>query len=353
LSGCLLFRTEFDVFFEVREYIELVKESLAMLEKWQRLKASAKNFIRYNRCLRPLVTLMMVDYQFPSVLGIDPTNICNLKCKICPASFDKSPRGMMARELFKRIINESLKYGKRWMIILHNFGEPLIHPQIAEMVRIIKEKKAAEIVQFATNGILATEEILNDLISAGLDAITFSIDAYSPEEYKELKGLDALEKVKANVRLLMDLKKKRQSVLPWVCAKMIRRRGFEHTFKPFLDEWRKIADEVALTPFSNWAGDITYQGTEPIRKKRYACHFLWYYPVINWQGDVFICCATFSPQAIIGNLEKESIHDIWTREKLRKIREAHLKKDFRQIPYCADCTYWSESNFNLDYFLRA
>jgi radical SAM protein with 4Fe4S-binding SPASM domain len=324
-----------------------------MLRLWQRLKVSSKNFIRYNRYLRPPVTLAMVNYRFPSVLGIDPTNICNLKCKICPSGLYQSELGLMPMGLFKRIIEESLLYGRRWMIILHNFGEPLLHPKLSEMVRMIKERKAARCVQFATNGISADEKVFNDLIDSGLDMITFSIDAHTAREYRDLKGSDSLGQVRENVELLMRLKEKRGSLFPRVCAKMVLRKGFEHTAKPFLDEWRKIADEALLTPFSNWGGDIAYTGTEPAARKRYACHFLWYYPVIDWKGDVFSCCAVFSPKAIIGNLNRESIGEIWQGEQLKKIRTAHLQKDFSRIPYCAECTYWSESKADLDYFLKA
>lgn len=324
-----------------------------MLRRLQKFQAASKNLIRYNLPLRTLVTLRMLNYRFPSVLGIEPTNICNLNCKICVSGQNQSAPGMMSMTLFNRIIEESLQYGKRWMIILHNLGEPLVHPEIAQMVRIIKRKKAARLVQFATNGLLATEDILNELIGSGVDSITFSIDAYSRQDYSDLKGMDGLEQVKKNAMLLMALKKKRKSALPWVCAKMVRRRGFEHTFKPFLEEWSKIVDEALMTPYSNWGGDIPYEGTDQIRRKRYACHFLWYYPVISCDGGVLVCCATVSPKAIIGNINQRNLHDIWTGEELKRIRQAHLKKDFGRIPYCSGCTYWTESKVNLDYFLRA
>jgi radical SAM protein with 4Fe4S-binding SPASM domain len=309
---------------------------------------SLKNSIRYNPILRRIVTALMVNMEYPSVLGIDPTNACNLKCSFCGASKAKGSIGFMDMELFKKIIRESLSHGKRCMIILHNSGEPLLHKDICAMVEFVKVHRAARNVQFSTNGILLTEELARGLIKAGLDQITFSVDAYTPEEYRLLKGADLLNAVIENAKMLMRLKKESRSRYPVVSAKMVRRRGFEHTFKPFLKMWSGIADEALLTPYSNWGGAVGYNGTEEPPARRYACHFLWYYPVVNWDGRVFHCCASCEDAAVVGDLRNCSMADVWRSKKLEDIRQAHLESDFGRASACAKCSYWAESGCGMD-----
>jgi radical SAM protein with 4Fe4S-binding SPASM domain len=323
-----------------------------MTRLFQTFKAASKNLIRYNHFLRALVTLMMTDYRFPSVLGIDVASICNLRCSMCAAHQMRKGAGIMSLELFSRILDESLEYGRRWMIILHNFGEPLLNPELPRMVTMIKEKKAAQVVQFATNGLLLTEDIIGGLIDAGLDSVTISVDAHTADDYRELKGVDGLEKVRENSRLLMKLKKERHSPLPWVSAKMVRRKGREGAFKPFLKEWRALVDEALLTPYSNWGGDVPYEGTDILPPRRHACHFLWYYPVIDWQGQVYMCCATVSDKGVIGDLRETTLQQIWTGERLKSLRRAHLSHDLSCYPACSDCSYWAESKISLDCFLK-
>ena len=315
------------------------------------LKASLKNIIRYNSFLRGLVTRHMISLEFPSVIGLDPTSICNLNCTFCGPRKSGLPEGMLSMDLFNQVVNESLRYGKRQMLILHNSGEPLLNKNIYEMISIAKRKKVARVVQFSTNGLLIDEKNAEKLIRSGLDGLVISVDAYTPEDYLELKGKNCLDLVIKNAKILMEAKKRLRSSTPFVSAKMVRRRGYEGTFKSFLAFWRKIVDEAALTPYSNWGGGVPYLGTEVIPEERFPCHFLWYYPAINWDGTVYFCCASTSPEAVIGNINEKTLAEIWMDKPLAEIRRKHLKKDYESAGPCANCTYWSESRVNLDKWL--
>lgn len=315
------------------------------------LKASLKNVIRYNSFLRGLVTRHLISLKFPSVIGLDPTTNCNLDCTFCGPRKSGLPGGMLSMDLFNKVIDESLRYGKRQMLILHNSGEPLLNNNIYEMISIAKRKKAARVVQFSTNGLLIDEKNSERLVRSGLDGLVISVDAYKSEEYMELKGRDSLDRVIENAKILMSVKERLKSSTPFVSAKMVRRRGYEETFEPFLKFWKMIVDEAALTPYSNWGGEVPYLGTDIIPKERYACHFLWYYPAINWDGTVYFCCASTDPKAVIGNINEKSLTEIWADKPLADIRRKHLKKSYESAGPCANCTYWSESGVNLDKWL--
>jgi radical SAM protein with 4Fe4S-binding SPASM domain len=315
-------------------------------------QASLKNTVRYTPFLRGLVTRKIISLDFPAVIGIDPTTECNLDCRFCGPRRLGLPRGMLSLDLFTRVIDESLRHGRRQMLILHNSGEPLLNKDIYEMVAIAKARKAARVVQFSTNGVLITERNAEKLVRSGLDGLVISVDASTREDYAELKGRDCLEQVIENARVLMAVKKRLRSRTPYVSAKMVRRRGYEDTFRPFLDFWKKIVDEAALTPYSNWGGAVEYRGTEAIPRQRFACHFLWYYPAINWDGAVYCCCASPAPGAVIGHLDSQTLEEIWKGRPLARLRRCHLEGNYEEIEPCKNCTYWSESGINLDRWLR-
>jgi radical SAM protein with 4Fe4S-binding SPASM domain len=311
-----------------------------------------KNLVRYTPVLRSIAMRSMIDMDFPAVIGVDPTNICNLKCRFCGPNLMKGPKGEMDLSLYEKIINECRAQKKLWMLVLHNFGEPLHNKNIVRMVELAKKENISRSVQFSTNGTLLNEEIAAGLIKAGLDGIVFSVDAYTREEYKDLKGRDLLGKVEENAKMIMRIKKNEKSRTPHISAKMVRRRGFEHTFKPFIKKWSGIVDQAALTPYSNWGDMVEYKGTETMARKRFACHFLWYYPVVNWDGRVFFCCAACDDEAVIGDLNDSTMVDIWRGDKLKKVRLAHLERRYNEIRGCSRCTYWAESRLNLDKWLK-
>lgn len=319
---------------------------------FSKFKISLKYKIRYNPLLRSIFTLFLIDNSFPSVLGIDPTNICNLQCSFCPTRNMKGDKGFLSLSLLEKVIEECKHHKRLTMIILHNFGEPLLHKDISTIVRMIRESNVTKIIQFASNGVLLDEKVAKSLIEAELDGLTISVDALTIDEYRKEKGADALEKVKYNVKKFMELKKQMKATLPHLTVKMIKMKGDEAKWKVFYDEWRNTVDEVAFTAFSNWGGDIDYKGVYPVAKKRYACHFLWYYPVINWNGDVYICCATTSKEAIIGNIYNQTMEEIWKSKKLYDIREAHLEGKLESIKPCKNCLYWAESRVNINLFLK-
>ncbi len=59
--------------------------------------------------------------------------------------------------------------------------------------------------------------------------------------------------------------------------------------------------------------------------------------VVDWNGDVVLCCDDWNHSTILGNLKNQTIEEIWNGEKLRAIRQAHIKGEFYRVPLCAGC----------------
>ncbi len=317
--------------------------------------AAWKDRIRYQRQLRVLATCWFAARKYPAVLGIDPAGSCNLQCGFCGPARQRAAGaagGLMPFPLFERIIGESVAHGRRAMLILHNWGEPLLNPALPDMIDHARQRRAAHTTQLATNGTLLNEETARRLIAARLDALVVSIDAATASDYAARKGKDVLTLVTENVRTLQRLKRMLRSAVPRVSAKIVRRPGGEAEQQAFRAQWRNLADHVQITPFSNWGGTIADEPSVPLPARRYACHFLWFYPAINWDGTVSCCCASCTPDGIIGNLADETLAAIWHGDRLREIRRRHLAGEFAAVPACSGCTYWAESGVNLDCWLR-
>lgn len=58
---------------------------------------------------------------------------------------------------------------------IHRRGEPLAHPEIPEIVRMVKRKGWKAIIN--SNGELLTPELLRELKKAGVDGFTFHVDS--------------------------------------------------------------------------------------------------------------------------------------------------------------------------------
>ena len=82
---------------------------------------------------------------------VEITNVCNLRCSFCHGT-RRTPRLMSAEEF--KLIAEKLR-GYTEYVYLHVLGEPLLHPQLGEMIGIAAD--AGLSVCITTNGTLLRE----------------------------------------------------------------------------------------------------------------------------------------------------------------------------------------------------
>jgi MoaA/NifB/PqqE/SkfB family radical SAM enzyme len=133
---------------------------------------------------------------------VEPTNQCNLECRICVRNVWDEPLGQMADVTFARLIEGLRAIAAPPTVFFGGFGEPLAHPHIVEMVA--QAKALGGPVELITNGTLLTEHLSRQLIAAGLDVLWVSLDGATPESYADVRLGAALPEVLANVTHFRD-----------------------------------------------------------------------------------------------------------------------------------------------------
>ena len=122
----------------------------------------------------------------PVLAHIIPMRRCNLACEYCN-EYDKTS-DPVPLETMKQRIDHLAALGTT--IITISGGEPLLHPQLDDLLRHIRSKGV--IAGMITNGYLLTAERIQRLNRAGLDHLQISIDNIDPDDVskKSLKVLD-------------------------------------------------------------------------------------------------------------------------------------------------------------------
>jgi len=131
------------------------------------------------------VRSLRFEYR-PIAAHIIPIRRCNLSCAYCN-EYDDHSTPVPTGEVLRRIDRlGALGTG----IITLSGGEPLLHPDLDDIIRRIRER--GSIATLITNGYLLNRERINRLNRAGLDHLQISIDNVVPDavSMKSLKVLD-------------------------------------------------------------------------------------------------------------------------------------------------------------------
>lgn len=284
--------------------------------------------------------LPLPDYEFPQLVNIETSSVCNLKCIHCPPQLNefKSQRrkhNFIDMDVFNKVMDEIDKFGNR-SISLHKDGEPLIHPQIRSILNRVKKFNNHK-VYLTTNGHYLTEENIRLILENKIDIINLSLGASNKEFYEKVRGkrFDSLIKNVHSLLSQIELSDWKPRVLVQI-INLDDVEDIESEIEKFKNYWKDYNVELAVWDKLNWGvfnNDTKF-------KFRYPCYSLWESFNINSNNFVTACCMDWKQELLFGDITKESIKEIWNGTRIKELRKQHIEGKENDIPMCAKCNYW-------------
>ena len=131
-----------------------------------------------------------IDY-----LRVSVTDKCNLRCIYCmdekDNTFLKNDEKLTDDEIY-RIVKESSELGIKKVRITG--GEPLVKPNLVNLIGRINSISGIEEIYLTTNGILLAD-MIDELALNGLKGVNISLDSLKEERFNKLTRLGKLNKV--------------------------------------------------------------------------------------------------------------------------------------------------------------
>ena len=313
-----------------RESMDILADVVGR-DKWQEYRS------QYEKASR-LETVS----EFPIQIDFELNASCNLKCPMCPNSAESSKERNKEEwfkfEDFKKIIDIGVKKGLK-AIKLNYINEPLIRKDITKFITYAKEKGVLDIY-FSTNGLLLNDAFAIELINSGLTRIQVSIDAYTPETYDLVRPGGNLKKVVENVELLLQKRKELGSITPLVRVNFVRTELNEHELESFVNYWKNKVEMIGVQEMikpPESSQDIKSTTTKNKRKIGFQCSMPFKQLVLNNSGYILPCCTFYGEQLRMGNIKNDDIVDVWTSEKMNKLRDIHKNGNYFKIEVCKNC----------------
>ena len=249
-------------------------------------------------------------------VNVELTSRCSKSCWMCGRRKierdypELAQWGDMDYELVKSI---SGRIPRGIVVQFHDNGEPLLYPSLAGALNLFK----AQIRCLDTNGKLLLEkagEIIGNLDTITIS--TFERDTEAEEQYeilKEFLRIKGKRKPNVIVRCLGNVETERYEQLGVIVATRILHNplgSFGYTKPPTIPEIGICLDALS-------------------------------HLVIKRDGKVAMC-VRFDPTGlgIIGDMNNESLDDIWNGLKRRMALKFHIKGERHLLPLCKACSYW-------------
>lgn len=294
-----------------------------------------------------------IPLAVPLAVYIDIFNKCNFTCSWCPTGNFLKPavgQGEMNLKLFEKIVSDFAcfvqKAGKKIKTLnLFWMGEPLLNKDLCTMIRVAKKACISERIMISTNGSPLTKLNSQKLVESGVDLVSISFYGNSNDDYRLLHKSMDFDKIVKNARSLLSFRNKMEYPTPLVAAKLFER---DSTLEDLLVNKLKCVDVVAYESPFNWNSEYNNETGHMVRitspGPMEVCPSPWFVMSIGWDGHVGVCCADWKYNIDVGNLNENSVIDVWNGEKLVHIRTLIAARRYAEIGACSGCTYFKISH---------
>jgi len=266
-------------------------------------------------------------------LVIEITNVCNLKCVMCPRNTMTRKVGHMDPDLFVSIIRENRKTLE--FVSLNGYGEPLLSPDLPVFLRLCQENSVP--TGISTNCTVLNDERTNRLLEHPPDIVILALDGISQESYEKVRKGARFEEVLSNVTNFLKkcTKIRKKPFIILQCIYMTETTDQIRDFKKFFSGYEFDAIRIRQLTFSGRdRTDADYAN------KSCSCYWLWTEPMILQDGTLVPCCQDVNGRLALGNLGEHSLKELWNKGRIEKLRNRHALGKRDAINVCRDCNMY-------------
>ncbi|MFH1453370.1 MAG: radical SAM protein [Armatimonadota bacterium] len=330
--------------------------------------------IKYLKYLKTVLLKPQTVGYGPIHIQLEPTNYCNLKCKMCIRDNAYVDNKNMTLQEYKEIINQ-IKPSK---VTFAGAGEPTLNKELGDMIKYSTDSNISTMI--SSN--MTVKNSLEPLVGAGLGVIKMSIDSATSNTYIKVRGQDCFDRIIDGIKSVAGAKKRLNKTSPQMrfdyvilkdnidevpeIIKLAGMLGIDTVyFRPLQKVGLKEYTQKELTQgfdFKSFENILKESKTTAVKlgvntnldeiiknlsyynelyelmlpRTNKVCLLPWLQTFVAANGDVSPCCALYCNEKVkLGNIFKDGFENIWNGPSYGKVRENF--KNHKMFKVCKDC----------------
>jgi len=328
-----------------------------------------------NNYFDRLESSIHINLQSPEMIEWFPSPQCNAKCLYCSSDTDPgTSQAIIALPQMIEIIQSLSSQGIKVWNIGGRWGEPLLYPQLLDILKTIKTAKLYGIL--ITNGLLLNEKFIEELAAIKWELLKISLDSHRKEIHDKIRGSQgSFAQIDSSLKFLKKLKQKQK--FPYsLCCPVITNQTYLYLHEYIEYCIENQVDEIEFMPIHNIGVNNNAQKfllsneeikeflklakkkikesrikhnlhfiinhyeqkttkTEPVYNSRNLyCIHLWKTLVISEEGHLCPCSAI---KDISFKVTGNDYLGAWKSTEMNKLRQKILKGEFIEPGACKEC----------------
>lgn len=277
------------------------------------------------------------DYylDWPHEISIETFAKCNAACTFCPYPTLDRVGSRLSDKVLDRIVEELKSHPLPFMLSPFKVNEPLLDKRLLPFCRKVNAELPKARLRIFTNGSALTRKHIEEIADLKRVAhLWISLNDHRPGVYAKLMSLD-FERTAVNLDRLHDAKHAGLFPHDIVVSKVRQQAGVAPVDQEF---WAYVSErwplfQVHFIKPDGWLGDIPL-GSEEIPDT--GCG-RWFELSITATGVVSLCCMDGRAQFPLGDVNTETLFEIYNKPAWRERRELSMSR--RQVRPCSTCSY--------------
>jgi MoaA/NifB/PqqE/SkfB family radical SAM enzyme len=290
-------------------------------------------------------------YEFPNIINVEVySGDCPCSCVHCPIGATEPAKRKerfgnkgMSLELYKKIIEEISEHPQSTLRI-HSAGEPLIWKNLVEALELTHKKS---VISWLFTCAVTNNMSLLEAICENTSIVEVSVNSTTPEDYKATKGINAFSRVAENIRHMHSFITDKGIPTRLIVSRV--QSLDKNADEEFLKYWKStgLVDDAFVRTYHTYNDLMAKLPFEEEEVKHEPCLVHWARFNISVDGYSVVCFNELfkehlDPSLILGDVNEQTIAEIWHSLKLTALRKAELSGDYSDLSFsdalpCKNC----------------